>query len=88
MALTENMIKRFKAIWHMANPLISDEFLDARIEKIKKEHAYMDKLKQDKEPETKVIYASEKPKSQLKKYSDATFIILIILIVLALAGIL
>lgn len=88
MALTENMIKRFKAIWHMANPLISDNFLDARIDKIKKEHEYMDELKKDKEPETKVIYISEKPESQLKKYSDATFIIVIILIILALADIL
>lgn len=84
MALTDNAIAVFKAMWRMANPLVSDEFLEERLEKIKKEHEHMDKLRENKEPKTKVIYANDKPESQLKKYSDATFIIVIILIVLAL----
>lgn len=84
MALTEDIIKRFKSIWRKFNPFVTDEFLDSRLEKIEKEHEYMDKLRENKEPETKVVYVSEKPESQLKKYSDATFIIVIILIVLAL----
>ena len=84
MALTDKAIAVFKAMWKKANPLVSDEFLEERIEKINKEHEHADKLRENKEPETKVIYTNEKPESQLKKYSDATFIILVILIFIAL----
>lgn len=84
MALTDNAIARFKAIWRKFNPFVTDEFLDSRLEKIEKEHEHMDKLRENKEPKTKIIYVSEKPESQLKKYSDAMFIIVIILIALAL----
>lgn len=84
MTLNEKQIATFKAHWRQFKSNVTESFLNMRILKINKEHEHMDKLRENKEPKTKVIYANDKPESQLKKYSDATFIIVIILIVLAL----
>lgn len=65
--MTDKMIAVFKSNWRRFNPLVTDEFLDSRIETINKEHQHMESLRSDGEGVERGSGPLEKRNSSLQK---------------------